>query len=104
METDSDVGGVSERYRATERHLWDELGVTPFDRRVTLSSGGEVACRRWAPPTASWGEIVSQGREFVGEGLYHLVLAPGVAIFLTVTAFNLMGQALRDAMDPRLRH
>ena len=55
------------------------------------------------PPTASWGEIVSQGREYVGEGLYHLVLAPGAAIFVTVTAFNLVGQALRDAMDPRLR-
>jgi peptide/nickel transport system permease protein len=55
------------------------------------------------PPTASWGEIVSQGREYVGEGLYHLVLAPGAAIFATVTAFNLVGQALRDAMDPRLR-
>ena len=56
-----------------------------------------------ATPTASWGEIVSQGREYVDEGLYHLVLAPGLAIFITVTAFNLMGQALRDAMDPRLK-
>jgi peptide/nickel transport system permease protein len=56
-----------------------------------------------APPTASWGEIVAQGREYVGEGLLHLTLAPGLAIFVTVTAFNLMGQALRDAMDPRLR-
>lgn len=56
-----------------------------------------------AQPTASWGEIVSQGRNFVSEGLYHMVLAPGVAIFITVTIFNLMGQALRDAMDPRLR-
>ena len=56
-----------------------------------------------APPTASWGEIVSQGRSYVGEGLYYLVFAPGLAIFVTVTAFNLVGQALRDAMDPRLR-
>jgi peptide/nickel transport system permease protein len=56
-----------------------------------------------APPTASWGEIVSQGREYVVEGLFYLATVPGLAIFVTVTAINLVGQALRDAMDPRLR-
>ncbi len=56
-----------------------------------------------APPTASWGEIVSQGRTYVTEGLYHLVIWPGLAICLTLIAFNLAGQGLRDAMDPRLR-
>jgi peptide/nickel transport system permease protein len=57
-----------------------------------------------APPTASWGEIVSQGRTYVSEGLFHLVVFPGVAICLTLVAFNLVGQGLRDAMDPRLRN
>lgn len=57
-----------------------------------------------AQPTASWGEIIKQGRELVPEGLFHCVFVPGFAIFVTVTMFNLMGQALRDAMDPRLRH
>ncbi len=52
---------------------------------------------------SSWGEIVSQGRQYVAEGLTHLVLAPGIVIFITLTAFNLFGQGLRDAMDPRLR-
>lgn len=51
----------------------------------------------------SWGEIISQGRLYVIEGLTHLVIWPGVAIFVTLTAFNLFGQGLRDAMDPRLR-
>ena len=51
----------------------------------------------------SWGEIVSQGRQYTAEGLTHLVIWPGVAIFVTLTAFNLFGQGLRDAMDPRLR-
>ncbi len=51
----------------------------------------------------SWGEIVSQGRQYLAEGLTHLVIAPGIAIFITLTAFNLFGQGLRDAMDPRLR-
>jgi peptide/nickel transport system permease protein len=52
----------------------------------------------------SWGEIVKQGREYVSIGLDYLVIWPGLAIFVTLTAFNLFGQGLRDAMDPRLRH
>ena len=51
----------------------------------------------------SWGEIVSQGRLYTVEGLTYLVLWPGLTIFVTLTAFNLFGQGLRDAMDPRLR-
>jgi peptide/nickel transport system permease protein len=51
----------------------------------------------------SWGEIVSQGRQYVTHGLTYLVIWPGLTIFLTLTAFNLFGQGLRDAMDPRLR-
>ncbi len=56
-----------------------------------------------APPTASWGEILGQGKEFVNEGMYHLVWAPGICIFVTVTMFNLVGEGLRDALDPKLR-
>ena len=55
------------------------------------------------PSVPSWGEVVSQGRAYVTYGLTHLVLWPGLVIFLTLTAFNLFGQGLRDAMDPRLR-
>ncbi len=51
----------------------------------------------------SWGEIVSQGRQYVSSGLTYLVVWPGLTIFITLTAFNLFGQGLRDAMDPRLR-
>jgi peptide/nickel transport system permease protein len=56
------------------------------------------------PTSPSWGEIVKQGRNYVSQGLWHLTVYPGVAIFLTLTAFNLFGQGLRDAMDPKLRH
>ena len=56
-----------------------------------------------APPMASWGEIASQGRAHISEGLWHLILFPGIATFVTVTCFNLMGEGLRDAMDPKLR-
>lgn len=54
-------------------------------------------------PTASWGEILRQGQASVTYA-WWLVTFPGMAVFVTVTAFNLMGEGLRDAMDPRLRH
>jgi ABC-type dipeptide/oligopeptide/nickel transport system permease subunit len=55
------------------------------------------------PPTASWGEVLRQGRNYINENLYHLVWFPGFCIFYTVTMFNLLGEGLRDALDPRLR-
>ena len=54
------------------------------------------------PPTSSWGELLSQSQRFV-DTAWWLVTFPGLAIFATVTAFNLVGEGLRDAMDPRLR-
>lgn len=54
------------------------------------------------PPQASWGELLKQGKGYVREA-WWLVTFPGIAIFATVTAFNLVGETLRDAMDPRLR-
>ena len=54
------------------------------------------------PPQASWGELLKQGKSYVREA-WWLVTFPGVAIFATVTAFNLVGETLRDAMDPRMR-
>lgn len=54
------------------------------------------------PPAASWGELLSQSQRYVGFA-WWLVTFPGAAIFITVTAFNLVGDGLRDAMDPRLR-
>jgi peptide/nickel transport system permease protein len=48
----------------------------------------------------SWGEILSTGRL---EGKLWLILAPGIAIFFLVSVFNLVGEGLRDALDPKLR-
>jgi peptide/nickel transport system permease protein len=53
------------------------------------------------PPTPSWGDILSQSRDYI-EFAWWLTTFPGVAIFLSVTAYNLVGEGLRDAMDPRL--
>lgn len=54
------------------------------------------------PPTASWGETLKQAQSNV-DFAWWLVTYPGIAIFITVASFNLVGEGLRDAMDPKLR-
>jgi peptide/nickel transport system permease protein len=54
------------------------------------------------PPTPSWGFMLNQGRDYIGQAPW-LAVFPGVSIFLVVMAFNLLGDAIRDALDPRLR-
>jgi peptide/nickel transport system permease protein len=54
------------------------------------------------PPGAAWGAMVNDGYRFLTD-LPMLSFAPGVAIILVVFAFNLVGDGLRDALDPRLR-
>ncbi len=56
-----------------------------------------------APPTPSWGQMLSLGVSTTGRFLWWLTLFPGLAIFFTVMAYNLVGEGLRDAIDPRLR-
>ena len=52
------------------------------------------------PPAASWGSILHDGSEFVASA-WWVAMAPGLAIVLTVLAVNLVGDGLRDALDPR---
>jgi len=56
------------------------------------------------PPTPSWGQMLATA---VNQGFYYVdpmyMIIPGLAIFLTVLAFNLFGDGLRDALDPRSR-
>jgi peptide/nickel transport system permease protein len=54
------------------------------------------------PPTASWGLMVSTGRDVLLVAP-HVATVPGVAIMVAVLGFNLVGDGLRDALDPRLR-
>jgi len=54
------------------------------------------------PPTPAWGIMIADGRPYI-EYAPWLAIIPGVAIMLTVLSFNLFGDALRDALDPRLR-
>lgn len=52
------------------------------------------------PPRPSWGDILSQSRDFM-DFAWWLTLIPGFAIFLTITAYNLVGEGLQDAIDPK---
>lgn len=55
------------------------------------------------PPAASWGVMLNDGRKFM-EASPHVVIFPGAAISLTVLGFNLLGDGLRDVLDPRLKN
>jgi peptide/nickel transport system permease protein len=54
------------------------------------------------PPTPEWGLMVSEGVEYILEQWWMSVF-PGLAIFLLVLAFNLVGDGLRDVLDPRMK-
>ncbi|HET7095663.1 MAG TPA: ABC transporter permease [Thermomicrobiales bacterium] len=55
------------------------------------------------PPTADWGSMLADGRQFITVK-FHLVTIPGIMILILVLALNVLGDALRDALDPRLRN
>jgi peptide/nickel transport system permease protein len=54
------------------------------------------------PPFATWGNILNEGKDTI-EIAWWLSLYPGVAILVTVLSYNLLGEGIRDALDPRLR-
>jgi ABC-type dipeptide/oligopeptide/nickel transport system permease subunit len=83
--------------------------LTPLIVQATLGIGGailEVAALSFVglgaqPPLAEWGSMIAADRKFITT-VPTLVLFPGMAITLTVLAFNLLGDGIRDALDPRL--
>jgi oligopeptide transport system permease protein len=78
---------------------------------ATIALGGYVASEATLsylgiglqPPTISWGIMISQGQSWVTSGYPHLLLFPAAFLSATVLAFILLGDALRDALDPKLR-
>ena len=54
------------------------------------------------PPDPSWGRMLSEGRSYFRQSVW-MGIFPGLAIMVTVMAFNFLGDGLRDALDPRLR-
>lgn len=92
--------------------LWRRIlpnSMTPLIVQGTLGIGGailEVAALSFVglgaqPPTAEWGSMIAQDRNLFFSAP-HLIFFPGVAITLSVLAFNLIGDGMRDALDPRL--
>jgi peptide/nickel transport system permease protein len=83
--------------------------LTPLIVQATLGIGGailEVAALSFLgvgaqPPLAEWGLMIAGDRQFLTT-VPTLVLFPGIAITLTVLGFNLLGDGIRDALDPRL--
>jgi peptide/nickel transport system permease protein len=55
------------------------------------------------PPTAEWGIMVAEGANFIVSGEWWLALFPGAALMLAVFTFNLLGDGLRDLVDPQRR-
>ena len=55
-----------------------------------------------APPTPTWGNMIADGRNFIREAPW-ITLMPGLAISITVLGLNLLGDGLRDVLDPRMK-
>ncbi|MEU5722509.1 ABC transporter permease [Micromonospora sp. NPDC047738] len=55
------------------------------------------------PPTAEWGVMISDGRGYIISGEWWMTVFPGIAIATSILGFNLVGDGLRDVLDPRLR-
>ena len=70
--------------------------------KILATSGLSFLGLGTQPPTADWGSMLATGRQFVILRP-HVVLIPGLAIFTMVLALNLVGDALRDLLDPRTR-
>ena len=100
--------GVSDR-RIMARHVAPNM-LTPIIVQASLSIAFAILTEASLsflglgvqPPTPSWGFMLNQGRDYLGQAPW-LAVFPGIAIFLVVMAFNLLGDAIRDALDPRLR-
>ncbi|WP_264842432.1 nickel transporter permease [Caldinitratiruptor microaerophilus] len=98
----------------TARVIWRHVlpgALAPLIVQSTMSIGSailEVAGLSFlglgaAPPAAEWGAMLSRAREFLQTAPW-VVTFPGMAIMLAVLGFNLLGDGLRDLLDPRLRH
>ena len=101
--------GFSE-FRIIFKHVLPNA-LSPIYVIATLGIGGAILTESALsflgigvqPPTASWGNILTQAKDNI-EVAWWLSLYPGLAIFLTVMGYNLLGEGLRDLFDPRRRY
>jgi peptide/nickel transport system permease protein len=78
-------------------------GTLGLGRAIMLASTLGFIGLGVQPPTAEWGAMTADGRDFI-LNQWWVCTFPGLAIFFAVIAFNLLGDGLRDALDPRLRY
>ncbi|MEN6599485.1 MAG: ABC transporter permease [Rectinema sp.] len=91
------------------KHILPNI-TSPIIVQSTLNIGSSILEASWLsflglgilPPKPEWGNMLSEAREFI-QYAPHLLFAPGIAILLTVLAYNIIGDGLRDALDPKLR-
>jgi peptide/nickel transport system permease protein len=96
--------------RVIGRHMIPNL-LNPLIVQVSLSAAFAMLAEATLsflglgaqPPTPDWGFMINTGARFVANGDWWLAVMPGLAISLAVFGFNWLGDALRDALDPRLR-
>ena len=55
------------------------------------------------PPTAEWGNMISEARSYIISGQWWMATFPGLAIMTSILGFNLVGDGVRDILDPRNR-
>ena len=100
----------SSNSRILFRHIFPNI-LSPLIVEITLSLSfailAEAALSFFGlgtqPPNPSWGRMLSEGRAYFQQSVW-LAIFPGLAIMLTVLGFNLLGDGLRDALDPRLKN
>ena len=105
----SRAAGASDPYIILNHILPNSLA--PLIVQATLKIGGAIlSCASMSfiglgivPPTPEWGAMLSTGRDFLRDAP-HLPAFPGMAIMFAVFAMNLMGDGLRDALDPKLKN
>lgn len=105
----SRAAGASDAHIIIQHILPNSLA--PLIVQATLKIGGAIlSCASMSfiglgivPPTPEWGAMLSTGRDFLRDAP-HLTTFPGMAIMFAVFAMNLMGDGLRDALDPKLKN
>src|SRR3989475_7701478 len=91
------------------RHIWPNI-IQPIIVQAAIGMAGAILAEATMsflglgvpPPTASWGTMLNDGRAHLFDAP-HLVIFPALAVMLAVLAFNFIGDAMRDYLDPRAR-
>jgi peptide/nickel transport system permease protein len=96
--------------RVVLRHILPNI-ANPIIVQVTLSTAFAILAEAALsflglgaqPPTPSWGQDINYSQRYLANQMWWMSAGPGIGIFLAVFACNFLGDALRDALDPRLR-